>query len=148
MLLQKTPLRTRLLKQRRFRQLLIVSVLLSLAFGVIIVPLENVAPHATIHTFGDGLWWSIQTLTTVGYGDVTPVTGPGRFLGVAMQILGAVVFGTLVAIISSSMSRRQEEFYWDRLFERVDQLNERLTKIEQEVQFLVREDTKSEKKED
>lgn len=130
-------LRTRLLKQRRFRQLLIGSVLLSLFLGFVIVPIESSVPGASIHTTSDGLWWSIQTLTTVGYGDVTPVTDLGRILGVFMQVLGAVMFGTLIALISSSMSRTQEEFYWERLFERLDRIEHRVEEVEKRSGYLI-----------
>ncbi len=133
-------LKTRLLKQRRFRQLLVGSVVLSLFLGIIIVPIESSAPGATIRNTSDGLWWSIQTLTTVGYGDVTPLTDLGRVLGVFMQVLGAVMFGTLIALISSSMSRTQEEFYWERLFERLDRIESRVEEVEKRSGYLISHD--------
>ncbi len=132
--------RHRLLKQRKFRQLLFGSVSFAVILGILIVPVERANPLAPIQNYKDGLWWSVQTLTTVGYGDVVPVTDLGRIIGVLMQIIGAVMFGSLIAIISTSMSRRQEEFYWDRLFERIDQIDEKLNEVERRTSFLIKDD--------
>ncbi len=134
--------RKRLLKQRRFRQLLWGSFIFSVLLGILIVPIEQAHPNARILTLSDGLWWSIQTLTTVGYGDVTPVTDVGRFIGVIMQIVGAVMFGSVIALISSSMSRRQEEFYWDRLFERIDTISIKADELEKQMNFLIKDELK------
>lgn len=133
-------IRKRLLKQRRFRQLLGGSILLALIFGILIVPVERVEPHSTIKTTSDGLWWSLQTLTTVGYGDVVPATDVGRIIGVFMQVLGAVMFGSLIALISTSMSRTQEEYYWNRLFERLNQTEQELETMKKHMTFLVEKD--------
>lgn len=138
-----THLRKKLLKQRRFRQLVVGSICLSIAFGLMIVPIEMRSEHATIKDTSDGLWWSIQTLTTVGYGDITPVTELGRVIGVLMQLVGAVMFGALIALISTSMSRGQEELFWTRLFERLDRLEEKMTKLEKTNRYLVKEETPS-----
>jgi len=129
--------RKKLLKQRRFRQALGIAIILSIAIGVTIVPLERNHPGASIRTTSDGLWWSVQTLTTVGYGDVVPVSDVGRLLGAAMQILGAVLFGVLIAMVGSSMNRSQEEFYWNRLFQRLDEMEKKISYLEKSQNILV-----------
>lgn len=129
----------KLLRQRTFQELLIGSTLVAVVCGFLIVPIERQNPFSTIQTYEDGLWWSIQTLTTVGYGDVTPSTSIGRLLGILMQLVGAVMFGAVIAIISSSMGRKQEEVYWGRLFERLDQLETKTESIEKETEFLIKE---------
>lgn len=140
-----SSLRRRLLHQRHFRELLIVSVVIAFLLGLVIVPVERDAQGATIKTVSDGLWWSVQTLTTVGYGDTTPITDAGRVIGVAMQVIGAVLFGTVIAIIGSSMSRGQEEFYWNRLFERLDRSENRLSEMEKKIEYMVRQDASGRK---
>lgn len=132
--------RQRLLRQRRFRKILVICLALSLAMAFMIVPLEQSVPGSSIRNLSDGLWWSIQTLTTVGYGDTVPVTDLGRFLGVLMQLVGAIGFGVLIAMVSTSMSRNQEEYYWTRLFERIDTLDERLSNLEKNAKFLVEQE--------
>ena len=51
----------------------------------------------------DALWWGITTMTTVGYGDVTPVTAEGRIAAVVLMLLGIGLFSAVTAIITSFM---------------------------------------------
>ena len=52
-------------------------------------------------TFGDSIWWSIVTLTTVGYGDITPETTTGRMAAVMIMITGVAVLGLLAGSLAS-----------------------------------------------
>ena len=47
------------------------------------------------------MWWAIVTLTTVGYGDVYPITGLGRVLGAFIAILGVGIFALPAGIIAA-----------------------------------------------
>ena len=62
---------------------------------------ERDAPDANITTFGDALWWSSTTVTTVGYGDRFPVTTEGRIIAVALMLVGIAVVGSVTAVIAS-----------------------------------------------
>jgi voltage-gated potassium channel len=55
----------------------------------------------SIQTFGDALWWSMTTITTVGYGDAFPVTTTGRFIAVALMLAGIAVLGVVTASFAS-----------------------------------------------
>lgn len=133
----------RLIRQKRFRHILFGSMLFSVIIAFLIVPIERSHPNATIKSFSDGLWWVVQTVTTVGYGDTTPVTELGRLIGIVMQILGTVMFGTIIAMISSSMGRSQEEMYWTRLFDRLDTIMGRVEKVEKETVYLVKSEVET-----
>ena len=52
-------------------------------------------------TFGDSLWWSIVTLTTVGYGDIVPETTTGRIAAVMIMLTGVAVLGLLAGTLAS-----------------------------------------------
>jgi tetrahydromethanopterin S-methyltransferase subunit B len=60
-----------------------------------------------------------------------------------MQLVGAIMFGALIALISTSMSRGQEEFFWVRLFERLDRMEEKIDKLEKTNRYLVKDQTPS-----
>ena len=63
---------------------------------------ESRAPGSNILTLGNALWWSVVTVTTVGYGDYTPVTLGGRLTAVALLLLGLVSLAVLTAQIASN----------------------------------------------
>ncbi|WP_338675483.1 potassium channel family protein [Streptomyces sp. SCSIO 30461] len=77
------------------------AVLLGYAGALTVYQAEHRAPGATIRTFGDALWWACETLTTVGYGDVTPVTPLGRMIAVGMMICGLALLGAVTGSFSS-----------------------------------------------
>jgi voltage-gated potassium channel len=79
-----------------------------------------------IQTFGDALWWSVVTATTVGYGDVSPVTPEGRLIAVGLMLLGIAFIGVFTATISS--------YFFD--LGRVNQVEYRLARIEAKLDAL------------
>lgn len=129
-------IREELFAQRRFRQAFVTLVVVSLLLGVAIVFVENSA--GTIHTIADGLWWAVTTVTGVGYGDVYPITAAGRVIGALLQIIGLVMTGILVGLITTVLSRRQDELLWSREFDRFHDMHERLSAMETQLKYLVR----------
>lgn len=74
------------------------------SWGVWLV--ERNADGATITSFGDALYWGFTTITTVGYGDLTPVTIPGRILAVGLMMGGIAVLGVTSATVVSALNDR------------------------------------------
>jgi voltage-gated potassium channel len=56
-------------------------------------------------TVPDAMWWAVTTITTVGYGDVVPVSALGRVVGAATMIVGLVMLALPIAIIATSFAR-------------------------------------------
>ncbi len=73
--------------------------------GVVIVVLVVVGAFGSMYfqegqSFPDAVWWAIVTLTTVGYGDISPVTSGGRLIGVVLMFFGIGVLGLFTATIA------------------------------------------------
>lgn len=70
---------------------------------------ERGAVDATIETFWDGVWWSFVTVSTVGYGDLAPVTGAGRLVGIGLMLGGVALIGVVTATFASWLIDRVRE---------------------------------------
>ena len=62
---------------------------------------ERYAEGSNITSFGDAFWWSITSVTTVGYGDRFPVTADGRFVATFLMIVGIGLFSSLTALLAA-----------------------------------------------
>ena len=87
------------------RFLLAASVLV-LDCAVIVYLFERHAPKSNIHTLGESLWWSVVTVTTVGYGDFYPVTTPGRITACFVMGIGLLTLTVVTAQVASSSSHK------------------------------------------
>ena len=72
-----------------------------LIMAAAVLDVERLAPNSTIHTTGDALWWSLVTVTTIGYGDKYPVTGQGRLLAAVLIIFGIGLVASLTGYFAS-----------------------------------------------
>ena len=55
------------------------------------------------HSLGAGLWWALQTITTVGYGDVVPSSGTGRVIGAFVMISGIAFLTVITAAVTAAL---------------------------------------------
>jgi voltage-gated potassium channel len=79
----------------------LAAALLGFACSLAVYQQERGAPGATIRTFGDSVWWACSALTTVGYGDVTPVTPLGRVIAVFLMVCGLALLGAVTGSFSA-----------------------------------------------
>jgi len=70
--------------------------------------LIRVLDHSEYSNIWVGMWWAIQTVTTVGYGDVTPKHASGRLVGVTVMLEGIAFLAIITAVITSSFVARAE----------------------------------------
>ena len=80
---------------------IILAIILLVTGAYIAADFEQSDPDASITNFAQGLWWALVTMTTVGYGDFTPTTGPGYFIGVVLMIVGIGLAGVITATVAS-----------------------------------------------
>jgi voltage-gated potassium channel len=91
--------------QNRGSYALFITMILALTVlvvcGAAVLQAESRSSEANIVTGADALWWSIVTLTTVGYGDYYPVTGAGRIIGVVVMVSGVGIIASLASMLTS-----------------------------------------------
>ena len=109
-----TALRTLMTSYGRVKDelYLLGGVILLIMFfsGTIVYEAErNVQPDKFVN-YSDGLWWSVVTLTTVGYGDMYPVTTTGKLTACVTLLIGLGVFGSFISLLGGSyISTMREE---------------------------------------
>lgn len=101
-----TPLEARLAARQRLAEstllIVVLVVLVVVTVGsILIVLVEAPVEGANIRSGEDAVWWSIVTVSTVGYGDRYPVTPLGRLIGTAMIVMGVSLFSVLTSYIAT-----------------------------------------------
>ncbi|WP_420549431.1 cyclic nucleotide-gated ion channel [Curvivirga sp.] len=105
-------------KRAIFSALMIGLVVLFLASSVIYAVEGHIQPDA-FGSIPSSMWWAMATLTTVGYGDVTPITLTGKIVGGFVMLMGIGVFGLWAGIMASGFSeelrRRGFQVQWQMI---------------------------------
>ena len=79
-------------------RLILAALCVYLGLLLLLLAAESGTPGASIHSFGDALWFSLITMTTVGYGDLSPVTFPGRLLGGVFALCSIGILTALIGV--------------------------------------------------
>lgn len=86
----------------QYAALIVITILLFSAYGIFFF--EN-RSNPEINSIGDAMWWSVVTVTTVGYGDKVPITPLGKVIGVILMFTGIGLIGVLSGTIASYLLR-------------------------------------------
>ena len=117
----------RVFNSRRLRTILGVLIICILSFGFIFYLVEP-----QIKTFGDGIWWALVTITTVGYGDITPATTLGKFVAGTLMFVGLGLIATVTAIVSAKFIANYVDHHTnDDVLEKLEELEDEIEKIEE-----------------
>ena len=76
--------------------------------GISVYVVERNKPGANITNLGNALWWAVITVTTVGYGDYTPITPLGRVIAVVLMFSGIGIVVTIVTLLSQRRLQHTE----------------------------------------
>ena len=115
----------RVFNSRRLRTILGVLIACILVFGYIFYLAEP-----DIYTFSDGVWWALVTITTVGYGDIAPVTVLGRLIAGTLMFVGLGLIATVTAIVSAKFIANYVDHHTN------DDVLEKLEELEAEIEKL------------
>ena len=117
----------RVFNSRRLRTILGVLLICIISFGYIFYLAEP-----QIKTFGDGIWWALVTITTVGYGDITPLTTLGRLVAGTLMFVGLGLIATVTAIVSAKFIANYVDHHTnDDVLEKLEELEDEIEKIEE-----------------
>ena len=112
---------------RRLRTILAALIFFIAIFGYLFYVSEP-----QVETFGDGIWWALVTITTVGYGDITPLTTLGRVVAGLLMLLGLGLIATITAIVSAKFIQNYVDGHTnDDVLEKLEELETEIEKIEE-----------------
>lgn len=113
-----------------FNSLLILGASLVMFSTISVLQFENVEA-SNIKTFWDAAWWSICTITTVGYGDKFPVTEGGKIVAIILMICGIGLFGTLIGYFSSFFTDKEKKN--NKTVDTIEELSAQITELRNEL---------------
>ena len=88
--------------------------------------------HPSVNSIWDALWWSLVTVSTVGYGDVVPETWMGRLIAAPLIIVGVGVVGYVAGFMSTLMASstvQEEEAHFIEIESRLKELDQKLNRL-------------------
>jgi voltage-gated potassium channel Kch len=124
---------------RTAARVIVATTLAIVVIGGVAITLLDRDEYASVW---DGMWWAIQTVTTVGYGDVTPKSAAGRFVAAAVMLEGVAFVAIVTAAITSTFVERaraqrgmvdatHQDLAEQRLDAQLQDISERLARLEQ-----------------
>tara|TARA_Y100001970_G_scaffold4972_1_gene5640 strand:- start:1138 stop:1536 length:399 start_codon:yes stop_codon:yes gene_type:complete len=119
-----------LFNSRRLRTILAALLFFIFLFGYLFYVSEP-----EVKNLGDGIWWALVTITTVGYGDITPLTTVGRVVASSLMFLGLGLIATITAIVSAKFIQNFVDHHTnDDVLEKLDEMQLELDEIKKKLQ--------------
>ena len=111
----------------RIIHLIIAAGLVILVGTIVMYNIEKNVPNTQIKTYLDSLWWCVATVTTVGYGDIVPVSNLGRIVAIFYMFFGISMISLLFFVITNSIYRRRyDKVEIEQRQQQLDQLKNEL----------------------
>jgi voltage-gated potassium channel Kch len=125
----RTAGRKPLTARRAVGIIIVATALITVAGGITIRLLD----HKDFSSLGQGMWWAVQTVTTVGYGDLVPHSTVGRVIGSVVMLTGIAFISLITASVTAMLieqARQRSRSPEDPLAARLDEISARLAAIE------------------
>jgi voltage-gated potassium channel len=124
--------------------LLIASVGVIISGSIVIFHLESGQPDSQINSRLDAAWWAVSTITTVGYGDMVPVTDAGKIMAIFFMLFGLAILAIFLSSLGTIFYKRQFEknetdltLIEEKLFERMNDLEKNQEKLQSDLRELI-----------
>ena len=119
-----------LFNSRRLRTIFIGLFFVIIFFGFIFYITEP-----TVESIGDGFYWALVTVTTVGYGDITPATPSGKLIASFLILLGLGLIATITAIVSAKFIQNYVDHHTnDDVLEKLEILQKDINELKNKIQ--------------
>ena len=120
----------RAFNNKRLRTVLSLILIFIAIFGFIFFITEP-----DVKSYTDGLWWALVTITTVGYGDITPPTSIGRLVASALMFLGLGLIASLTAVISVKFIQNFVDHHTnDDVLAKLEEMQKDIDEIKRKIQ--------------
>jgi len=109
------------------------------SFAIVVFAfVERLVDPRTFHTFWLGIWWAVQTVTTVGYGDVVPGSTAGKVIASFLMLGGLSLLSVVTATITSGFVTRAQaryrEEHGDPVLERLERMSTQIEALQAELE--------------
>ena len=102
-------MRSLLLSGRKIMVFFLFVVIMVISLGTLMYMVEGNEPDTEFRDIPSSIYWAVVTMTTVGYGDIAPVTGAGRFLSAIVMLLGYTIMAVPTGIVSAQFIHDRQE---------------------------------------
>ena len=107
---------------------------LTIAVVLVAAFVMRISDDQEFNTYGKSVWWAVQTVTTVGYGDIVPSSTLGRFVAGIVMLMGvafiSILSGVTASVLVESVRRKRGLDRRDELIDTLNAMHIRLARIE------------------
>jgi voltage-gated potassium channel len=115
----------RLTLMRAIRSIVLVAMVMVVLGGVLV---RIVEPH-TFTDIGLSFWWAVETITTVGYGDIVPSSTAGRIVGAALMLTGVSLIPLVTSVAVSILTAKRTQDLHDEQVKRLAEIEQQLEEL-------------------
>jgi voltage-gated potassium channel len=119
----------RLTSANAFRFISLATIFLVVVAGAV----QATVNEGEFHTFWDGVWWAVTTVTTVGYGDLYPTTVAGRIVAIVVMLVGVGFLAVLTATVASLFVKAERSEETDAIVEALARIGADVSELKSRV---------------